>query len=443
MSTPICDFVKEYAAKNSVRMHMPGHKGCAVTGAETLDITEIDGADELFSPDGIIAQSEAQTSAVFGCSTFYSASGSTLCIQAMLLLICRYAQKNGQKPRILAVRNAHKAFVNAAAVLGIDVIWINPSKSHLSCRVTARDVAECIKNTDGEITAVYITSPDYLGIITDIKQVSAVCRAHNILLAVDCAHGAYLKFLPESLFPTDLGADICCSSAHKTLPVLTGGAYLHISDAAPQMFESSAKDAMAFFASSSPSYLVLQSLDMFSECAADFKSRLADFLPAVQSLKNEIAAHGFSLCGDEPLKITAAPKSFGYTGTSLAKILTENGIFPEFYDADFTVLMPSPYNSPSDTERVARTLCKIRRAQPITDLPPEIPEANPALPPKAALMRGVREVDVRESLGKICAETNISCPPAVPIAVLGDRITEQTVKCFEYYGIRKCKVIDE
>lgn len=112
MNTPVCDFVNEYVKSNAVRFHMPGHKGkCG-----KRDITEIDGADELFLASGIIAQSEKNASEVFGTHTFYSCAGSTLSIQAMLYLIALYAKEKGIENRVLAGRNAHKAFVSAAAL---------------------------------------------------------------------------------------------------------------------------------------------------------------------------------------------------------------------------------------------------------------------------------------------------------------------------------------
>ena len=101
MSTPICEFERRYAAENPSRLHMPGHKGKGCLGVETLDITEIDGADELFAPGGIIAESESNASRIFGAETLYSAGGSTLCIQAMLYLISQYAAERGTPPRCL------------------------------------------------------------------------------------------------------------------------------------------------------------------------------------------------------------------------------------------------------------------------------------------------------------------------------------------------------
>ena len=110
--------------------------------------------------------------------------------------------------------------------------------------------------------AFYLTSPDYLGGMQDIAALSAVCDAHGVPLLVDNAHGAYLRFLPGgSRHPIDLGAAACCDSGHKTLPVLTGGAYLHLGPKAPVQEESTVRSALALFGSTSPSYLILQSLD--------------------------------------------------------------------------------------------------------------------------------------------------------------------------------------
>lgn len=238
MDAPIVDFVSKYAKANRIRFHMPGHKGKKVLGFEKLDITEIDGADELFAPEGIIAQSLANASYIFGCPTFYSAEGSTLCIQAMIYLIASYARSSSRQPFILAARNAHRSFVNAAALTSADVVWVYPdsASAYYSGVLSAFEVEHAIMKCERKPDAFYITSPDYLGNIADILSISAVCRKHGVLLIVDNAHGAYLKFLPESMHPIDLGADMCCDSAHKTLPVITGGAYLHISKKAPSFF---------------------------------------------------------------------------------------------------------------------------------------------------------------------------------------------------------------
>lgn len=235
MNTPIYDFAKEYAISNSIRMHMPGHKGKnSELGIEQLDITEFDGADNLWHPTGIIKESEANASALFGAHTFYSTEGSSLCIRAMLFMIKKWALINKVSPLILAGRNAHKTFINTIAILDLPVDWLMPKEqdSYQSCSITSHDIDVYFENCDKENlprpVAVYITSPDYLGNMLDIKEIANACHKNGAFLIVDNAHGAYLKFLINSLHPIDMGADICCDSAHKTLPALTGAAYLHL-----------------------------------------------------------------------------------------------------------------------------------------------------------------------------------------------------------------------
>ena len=121
MTTPIVDFVRSYAQSGTARLHMPGHKGQSLLGFEPLDITEICGADELYAPEGIIAESEANATRLFGTAhSYYSTEGSSQCIRAMLFLALQGAPQNGRRPVLLAARNAHKALLYAAALLDFD-----------------------------------------------------------------------------------------------------------------------------------------------------------------------------------------------------------------------------------------------------------------------------------------------------------------------------------
>ena len=445
MSTPICDFVRRYTQSEPVRFHMPGHKGVPVLGFEPYDITEIEGADELFTASGIIAESEAQAGALFGAHTIYSTGGSTLCIQTMLHLAARYAVSKGQAPCILAGRNAHKAFINAAALLDIDICWLYPENndSYISCPITAQQVKSSLQNGGKKPVAVYLTSPDYLGNMLDIQAIAEVCHQAGVLLLVDNAHGAYLKFLPQSRHPIDWGADLCCDSAHKTLPVITGGAYLHISYDAPSTLAQQAKASMSLFGSSSPSYLILQSLDAANDRMTAFRAALVRFLPEKETLVQRLAGHGYALTGDEPLKITLCPKPFGYTGMRIAEILEENGIYPEFYDPDHVVLMLSPENSVGSLRHLEKTLCSLERRETITELPPCVPHPDIVLKPHQALFSESETLPIGDCLGRISAAAAISCPPAIPLAVCGERIDQHVVDCLRYYGVASCAVIKE
>lgn len=441
MNTPICDFVRKYINSRPQRLHMPGHKGNSNLGFEPFDITEIDGADDLFHPqdNGIIAQSEENASRTFGFKTLYSTQGSTLCIQAMLYLIRRNDIRNKRETKILAGRNSHKAFINAAALIGIDVEWIFPQGgTYHSCDITpSRLEYEIIRFRP---TAVYLTYPDYLGNMPDVGALSEVCKKHGVLLAVDGAHGAYLKFLPKSLHPIDLGADICCSSAHKTLPVITGGAYLHISAGAPQLFFECAKKALSLFASSSPSYLILQSLDAMNDKTAEFSQALTAALPKISALKARLVQHGFELMGDEPLKITVAPKSFGYTGEEIASILKKDNIYTEFYDSDFIVFMLSPHNI-NDAEVLTAALTSIPQKEKIDLLPPRVHIPIKAAAPRVAIFSDSEALSADKCLGRICAATAITCPPAIPPIIGGEYVDEKILKILKYYKIDKLDVM--
>ena len=290
MNTPVVDFVRRYARQRTTRMHMPGHKGRGPLGCEELDITEISGADELYEAEGIIAQSEANATQLFGTArTYYSTEGSSQCIRAMLHLALQMRPAKADRPVLLAARNAHKALLYAAALLDFDIQWFWPAPDAAGALCTCPVEPEALASALDELAAegrtpfgVYLTSPDYLGFVQDVAGLSAVCHAHGLPLLVDNAHGAYLHFLKEgSRHPIQLGADLCCDSAHKTLTVLTGGAYLHLGPSV-QADEAAVRNALALFGSTSPSYLILQSLDAANAVLADgFREKLAagDALP--------------------------------------------------------------------------------------------------------------------------------------------------------------------
>lgn len=228
---------------------MPGHKGRVLHGMENRDITEIKGADYLYESEGIIAESEALTAEVFGAGkTLYSTEGSSLSIKTMLGIIKSCRKNREERMVVAAPRNVHKAFIDGCCLLDIDVAWVYPQKLSAqlcSSSITALDIRRTIMEFGRIPDAVYITSPDYLGNMADIRSISEVCREMEIPLLVDNAHGAYLKFLEESLHPLDSGADMCVDSAHKTLPVYTGGGYLHISKSAPEEWFYCAKEVMS------------------------------------------------------------------------------------------------------------------------------------------------------------------------------------------------------
>lgn len=442
--TPVLDFVKNYAQSQGIRMHMPGHKGRAFLGCEPLDITEIKGADALYEAGGILLESEQNASALFGSArTLYSTEGSSQCIRAMLYLAVSRARQSGSRPLVLAARNVHRTFVYAAALLDFDVSWLWPPvrSSICACEVTPDALKNALDALPCPPACVYLTSPDYLGNTADIAALAKICHDHGTLLVVDNAHGAYLRFLSPSLHPLDLGADMCCDSAHKTLPALTGSAYLHISKNAPHELVCNAKAAMALFGSTSPSYLIMASLDGCNAYLSDhYTERLAETVHRIDLAKAALSAAGYTVLASDPLRITIDAAARGQTGTQLADRLREANIECEFADPDALVLMLTPENTQAELDRLISALgtCegKPRKRMP---LPNSCGEQ--AVTIRKAFFAAHELVDVKDSLGRICGAPTVGCPPAIPIAVSGEFITRDAVDLFMRYGVDKVDVL--
>ncbi len=442
MKTPIADFVRDYSQRGTSRFHMPGHKGEGFLGIEKYDITEIDGADVLSHAEGIINQSEENASSLFSSAhTFYVTQGSTTAICAMLALV---KKSEPQRTVVLAARNVHKAFVNACALLDIDAEWLVPDKTSgiLECRVAAEDVEKRLKNLTQKPDAVYLTSPDYLGNMQDIYGIAKVCRKYGVPLIVDNAHGAYLKFLEKSQHPIDLGADLCCDSAHKTLPVLTGGAYLHVSKDASAEFVKNARGKIGLFSSTSPSYLILQSLDLCNAYLDDgYREKLSCCIDEVDSVKRFMAEKGFAVMTGEPLKIVIDAKKSGCSTKKLAELMRDNQIEPEFFDDDYMVLMVTPHNKKEDFERLKKVFSSEVQGSDERTCEYFIGHPEKKMTIRQAVLSEWEMIDACKAEGRICAELTVSCPPAVPIAVSGEVITRDMICLFEKYGIREIKVV--
>ena len=438
MNTPVADFVQRYAKAGTARLHMPGHKGRCFLGCEPWDITEIHGADALYEAEGILAESEQNAAALFGSQrTCYSTEGSSQCIRAMLYLAVAASGSH----TVVAARNVHRAFVSAAALLDLEIRWLWPeeSRSLCGCPISPAQLEETLNSLPEPPAAVYLTSPDYLGGMAEIPALAQVCHQHGTLLLVDNAHGAYLRFLQPSLHPLDLGADLCCDSAHKTLPVLTGGAYLHLAPTAPAQLGPLAKSALGLFGSTSPSYLTLASLDLCNRYLAEgYPQRLAEAVERLAELRERLTAAGWRVEPSDPLRVTvAAPR--GVTGHELAGQLRRQGVECEYADRDFLVLMATPENTPEELAQAAAALGQC----PGEANPPQLPLARGerACSIRQAAFAPRETVDAAHSLGRVCGLPTVGCPPAIPIAVSGERITPEALALFAYYGIEQVEVL--
>lgn len=437
MNTPIYDFITQYRQSGTARLHVPGHKGVPILGPEPFDLTEIKGADSLYEADGIIAQSEANATALFGSgATFYSTEGSSLCIRAMLTLLLKFCPPEASRT-ILVARNAHKTFIYTAALLGLEVRWLYPKSttSLVSCLISPSALEQALRHMDKPPMAVYVTSPDYLGSMQDLAGLAEVCHRYGTRLAVDNAHGAYLHFLPHPVHPMDLGADICCDSAHKTLPVLTGGAYLHLSKACPPAMLHAARSALALFGSTSPSYLTLASLDLCNRyLATDFTREMREGLTRIGNTKQALRKQGWMVLPSDPLRI-----SLRTDGPAAAEKLRAGGVEPEFVDPEFVVMMATQFNSQEDLDAIPKALGSCEDSLSLSGVKPIIPRSVLSLP--QVLSSRPTTLPIEDAVGLVCADPVIHCPPGVPIVMPGEIIEAGHLHAFRLYGITHVDVI--
>ena len=224
---------------------------------------------------------------------------------------------------------------------------------------------------------------------------------------------------------------MCSDSAHKTLPVLTGGAYLHIGN---DKFIEDSKGALSLFCSTSPSYLILASLDLAnSYLDKGYKEKLSKFIKKLEGLKALLKKRGFCVLNSDPLKLTI--KNFG---VQLSSQLKKYHIECEYESADFTVLMFTPENKGKDIKAVAKALTTPPKEKENTLFAPH-PER--IYSPREALMLTSETVDIEKAEGRILADISVSCPPAVPVLVSGEKVDKKAIEVFKLYGIERINVI--
>lgn len=457
MNTPIYDYLKDFIDKDITRFFMPGHKGTMQIQNQRIaktntsfpdilediakfDITEITGADSLFFAESIIKESEENTSAIYGTKcTCFSTGGSTLCIQTMLSLACK------PKDKIIASRNAHISFINTCSLMNLQPCWVLPKyfdEFGVSGIVSPNDIREAIlQNPDA--TAVYITSPDYFGAISDIKEIARICFEYRKLLLVDNAHGANFKFFKEDIHPITLGADMCCDSAHKTLPVLTGGAYLHVSKTChiKTINRDDVKYKMGLFGSTSPSYLTLLSLDLANVYLDKYgKDEFIDLQIKTLSLWRTLSSLNFVPISAQfdPTKITLDAHKVGMTGYDLQNFFAKHDIEPEYVSYRHVVLMLSPFNTEVDFKRLKNALddlTTIASKEQVRDEAIEFKLPKVAMLPQEACFSEFENVSLDDAIGKTAHKTLIKCPPGVPIVVNGEEIDENVQKLLKKSSI--------
>ena len=412
--------INNYAARNPIRFHVPGHKG----EFNPLDVTELFFTDNLYAPDEtlrLILDLEERITQIFfpnkagDIKSTISCGGATLGIQSALLAVMR-RNRSIKNPHIICTRNCHISFVSALALLDITPIWIYENDFD---KVFAQNAAK-------NIIAAFITSPDYYGNMRDISEISEVCRQYNLPLIVDNAHGSHLAFHQNGeLHAKNNGADIVIDSVHKTLPALTGAAIVHADT------DYDIRDAMRMFASTSPSYLILQSIEkMFDFLESNGRAEHHRLLEDIAKFVPQRSPTA------DPFRIILECES---SGEKLYHFLYEHNITCEFYESDKVILIPSVFNKSSDFEALAEALtvgADIIRP-PTTDMVGVGFMDDGGRMISAPTTRGLsignaikhpREIiAISEADGRTCAESIFAYPPGIPVILPGEIIDEKSL----------------
>ncbi len=427
--------MEAYISRNTRRMHTPGHKGrlpYPLDGAAPYDLTELSSTDCLYAPTGPIAQLEKAYAHIYGAEgTLLSTGGSTLCIQAMLAAYCPPMSS------VIMGRNAHVSAVNALALLDLRPIWLYPEEESgpsLPGRVTARQVeAALLENPHA--SAVYLTTPDYYGVLCDVGAIADICRSYGTPLLVDNAHGAHL--FSFGLHPIGLGAAACSDSLHKTLPALTGAALLHINgEKLP-----TALQRMAMFGSTSPSFLIMLSADMLlPRLEEEIPNKLFDVADRVARIRKQAAAKGIwgtsGLC--DPCRICLHYAAAGYDKQNFYDLLVKQGIEPEYLSETHCVLLPDIEGE--DIAAVAALIETLPAGQSKAGKA-VLPRGNALLTPRQAAFSSAEEITVENTTGRIAARVTSICPPGLPLLMPGEVITDELKKNLEITGAEMIYVV--
>ncbi|MBC8536275.1 DegT/DnrJ/EryC1/StrS family aminotransferase [Feifania hominis] len=437
--TPLYDLLVDYTKKTSVRLHMPGHGGQLHEAMKVLstitpfDVTELPATDNLYAPGGPIAEAEELARELFGSRvSVFCAGGATLALQTALLLA------GGEGAALLVDRRCHQSVFHAMALLDQHPHWLYPEGDDPCAQVLSAQALESLAAAHPEASAVVVTSPTYYGVRSDIAALADVAHRHGMALVVDNAHGSHLIALGGGeLHPIRQGADYVIDSAHKTLPALTGAAYLHANaPCTPQ----SCKAAMALFGSTSPSFPILASLDLARAFLADRPQAFERLRGLILDLR-ELLECAAGLCFDcggyesegarllDPLRMVLRLPG---RAKELFSELSRRGIRFEMADRDHLVGIPSALLEEDALLTAGRAVMEVAAKLPATadSVSSSMLQFETIYSPRKAVFCAKKVVQLSQSEGLIAAQMLTPYPPGVPVICPGERITGDLIRAY-------------
>ncbi|WP_078543225.1 aminotransferase class I/II-fold pyridoxal phosphate-dependent enzyme [Litchfieldia alkalitelluris] len=449
---PLYTGLIKHKENNPISFHVPGHKYGQLFPKEAkttfenmlkIDVTELTGLDNLHHTEGIISEAEKLTADLYEVErSFFLVNGSTVGNLAMILAVC------SENDVVLVQRNSHKSIINALQLVGVKPVFLAPEYDHqvkvASCLLL--DTVKLALERFPNAKAVILTNPNYYGMSVDISEIVIEAHVKNIPVLVDEAHGAHfiLEDFPRSAVQAN--ADVVVHSAHKTLPAMTMGSFLHVNSKLVDV--SRIAYYLQVLQSSSPSYPIMASLDVARFYLSKMKVQggTKDILEGVQAFKEELSGisqinvveSGVKQISTDPLKVTIQSNT-ELNGFELQSLLEENGVFAEMADPHNVLLVLPLSSNIREMRRLGiligtlfKTIPNIKSSS-FTVLLEDEKISGLALSYQEIKRYNKKAVLFEAAIGEISAEMVIPYPPGIPLVMTGERITKRQVELLKYY----------
>lgn len=443
--TPLYDALIQHKNKKSMSFHVPGHKNGEIFLKEahsvfhnilSVDVTELSGLDDLHSPSEAILEAETLLADYYEVKkSFFLINGSTVGNLAMILSAV------GEGDEVLVQRNCHKSIMNGLSLANVKPIFIEPefdTEWQVAGGITLNCIKEAVKDYP-QVKALIVTYPNYYGMVSNLKEIITFCQERNMIVLVDEAHGAHFKSskgLPISA--TELGADVVVQSAHKTLPAMTMGSYLHYNSERVDL--ERLKMFLRMLQSSSPSYPIMASLDLARKYIATYEEEDLEYTLQVISLfrdkLNRIPSIKIlSYKGDgDPLKVTIQSRTV-LSGFDLQSKLEDYGIFTELAD-EYNVVFIFPLLKRGHLYPIEEVCCAIKMGigdeeiykKSFRELTKEASVSTLQMTYKEQQKRKVEIIPLSEASGRVCAESIIPYPPGIPLLLPGELVNSEDIQ---------------
>lgn len=464
MKTDLLEQLEQYGSSDYYPLHMPGHKRHISHFGDpfAIDITEIDGFDNLHHAQGILLEAQKRAAQLYGAEeSFYLVNGSTCGILAAVSA----ATQRGDT--VLMARNCHKAVYHAVFLNGLHAEYLYPEadmERGINGSILPEQVRRALEGQEAQrISAVVITSPTYDGVVSDIRRIAAEVHRAGAVLIVDEAHGAHFpmhEYFPETSLAC--GADLVINSLHKTMPALTQSALLHVQGS--RIDRERLRQYLGIYQTSSPSYVLMAAMDRCVRLMQDrgealfavFTERLEKMRLELGKMKRLYLVTGkeseLSAFDYDRSKVLISTERCVYSGRELAEILRDEYHLEVEMDApEYVTAIMTVSDTQEGFDRLTRALLEVDRE--LTETPKtmrkikqqghrwiktlrSLPKNKEVMTIDAAANSEAHAVWLRESAGCISAEFVYLYPPGIPLLVPGEQITQELLEEFSYY--RKC-----